>query len=89
MEVKKIYVTSGTMRWVGHAADPLDAITQALDDHRGSGPLDSTTVFLDERGHRTDTAEWKVPVEQALTEAGYIFEDEGAMPDDFSPSAEE
>ena len=86
MEVKKIYVTSGTMRWVGEATGPIDAIKKALAAH-GSGPLDSTLVCLDERGHRTENAQWKVPVEQALTEAGYLFEDEGATAlDDFSQS---
>lgn len=89
MEVKKIYVNSGSMRWCGLAQGPLDAIKKALAAHGGNGPLDSTTVFLDERGHRMSTAQWKVPVEQALTEAGYIFEDEGGVPDDFSQSVEE
>jgi hypothetical protein len=95
MEVKKIYVNSGTMRWVGMAQGPIAAIIRALDAHTqkcpvsNCRPLDATTVFLDERGFRTDTAQYKVPVEQALTEAGYIFEDEGSVPDDFSPSVEE
>lgn len=88
MEVKKIYVNSGTMKWVGEAAGPIDAIKKALAAH-GGGPIDSTLVYLDERGFRTDNAQWKVPVEQALAEAGYIFEDESEQLDDFSPSVEE
>jgi len=83
MDVKKVYVTSGAMRWVGEATCPMDAIKKALDTHGSGGPLDSLTVFVDERGHRTDDARWKVPVEQALTEAGYIFEDEGSPQNSF------
>jgi len=90
MEVKKIYVNSGALKWVGMASGPIDAIKRALDAHGSGGPLDGLTMFLDERGHRTDTAQYKVPVEQALTEAGYIFEDESADTlDDFSPSVED
>lgn len=88
-EWKKTYVQSGALRWLGMAAGPIDAIKKALDAHGGGGPLDDTHVFLDERGFRTDDAQYKVPVEQALAEAGYIFEDEGSVPDDFSQSVEE
>jgi hypothetical protein len=69
---KKIYVTSGAMRWVGMANGPIDAITKALKAHSCTETLDDTHVFLDERGHRTHEATYKVPVEQALAEAGYI-----------------
>ncbi len=82
-ERKKIYVNSGALRWVGIAAGPIDAIKKALDAHGSGGSLDNTHIFLDERGFRTDNAQYKVPVEQALTEAGYIFEDEGTVPDSF------
>jgi len=88
MEVKKIYVTSGALQWVGQANGVLDAIKKALAAHGSGGPLDSTYMFLDERGFRTHNAAYKVPVEQALTEAGYIFEDEGE-PDDSSTSVGE
>ena len=90
MEVKKIYVNSGTMQWVGEAAGPIDAIKKALSSHGGSSAIDDTYVYLDERGFREDNAHYKVPVEQALAEAGYIFENESADTlDDFSPSVED
>ncbi len=89
-EPKKIYVNSGAMQWVGHACGPIDAIKKALATHGSGGALDSTHIFLDERGFRNKDAQYKVPVEQALAEAGYIFEDESADTlDDFSPSVEE
>ena len=76
MEMKKIYVNSGAMRWVGMATSPLDAIKKALAAHGNHGPLNSLTVFLDERGFRTDTAQYQVPIEQALIAAGYTFEND-------------
>jgi len=89
METKKIYVTSGAMRWVGHANGPLDAIKKALNSHGGCGAIDNTYIYLDERGFRHNLkAQYKVPVERALTEAGYIFEDERNLPDSL-PSVEE
>jgi len=89
MEIKKIYVNSGTMQWVGRADGPIDAIKRALAAH-GGGDLDDTFIYLDERGYRTHNAQYKVPVEQALTEAGYIFEEEGGvLPHDSSQSVEE
>ena len=82
METKKIYVTSGAMRWVGHASGPLDAIKKALNSYTGHDALDSIYVYLDERGFRCGPdAQYKVPTEQALAEAGYIFEDDGGSPD--------
>jgi hypothetical protein len=94
MEVKKIYVTSGTLRWVGMASGPIDAIRKALNAHgcRKAKPLDDTYVFLDEQGHRTHDARYKVPVEQALAEAGYISDGNAggvSLSNDPSPLAEE
>lgn len=83
MGKKKIYVASGELAVVLIASGPLDAITRAL-DKAGPVTLDPDYFYLDERGFRQDmSAEWKVPVEQALTEAGYVFEDdegEGGTP---------
>lgn len=82
MDTKKIYVTSGELAVVLMANGPLDAIEKAL-AKAGRVTLDHDYFYLDERGFRHDeSAEYKVPVEQALTEAGYVFEDddEGGTP---------
>lgn len=71
---KKIYVTSGQLRVVLAANSPQDAIKKAL-RHASQKVLDSKFFYLDERGFRGADAEYKVPVEQALAEAGYVFED--------------
>jgi len=77
MEEKKlIYVASGRMSVKVLADGPIDAIKKAL----AISPdvvLDSEFIWLDERGARQDdTAQYKVPVEQALAEAGYVFDSE-------------
>jgi len=72
---KKIYVTSGDMQVVLEADGPIGAIKTALKRANGA-TLDSDFIYLDERGFRhDDTAQYKVPVEQALAEAGYFFQD--------------
>jgi hypothetical protein len=82
VEQKKIYVTSGQLAVVLIAEGPLDAIQKAL-AKAGQVTLDPDYFYLDERGFREgDNVQYKVPVEQALTEAGYVFEDdeEGGTP---------
>lgn len=71
----KFYVTSGQLRVVTVAYDPLDAIQKAMKQSNGL-TLDRSWFYLDERGHRTHNAKFKVPLERALVEAGYIHDDE-------------
>jgi len=69
--MKKIYVTCGELAVVVQAAGPIAAIKAAL-KHSSQKVLADDYFYLDERGHRTGTdAQYKVPVEQALAEAGY------------------
>lgn len=77
-ERKKVYVKSGQLQQVLMANGVMDAISSALAHSESGLTLDPWYFYLDERGFRDDdTAQYKVPVEQALAEAGYIFEDEG------------
>jgi len=94
---KKVYVCSGELAVVLIAESQLDAVTKAFKKAHGK-KLDPRTVYIDERGFRhNDTAKWKIPVEQALAEAGYVFEDSGdadggsgdTPPSECSPSVEE
>jgi hypothetical protein len=72
--MKKVYVCSGELRWVGMAEGPLDACKRALKGFGGT--LDSSYFFIDERGYRDlATASHKVPVSKALKAAGYVYED--------------
>jgi len=64
-KTKKIYLTCGKLRFVVMSNGPINAIQKMFGHYLGD------TVYLDERGHRTDDAQYKVPVEQALVEAGY------------------
>jgi len=76
MKRKKVYVTSGDLAVVIIAAGPLDACGHAISAHGNNKTLDSQFVYIDERGHREgDDAQYKVPVEQALAEAGYVFDE--------------
>ncbi len=83
----KFYVVSGTLRSMVLAKGLQSAVRSALDTHGGNQTLDNRWIYLDERGFREEDAKYKVPVEQALAEAGYIFEDDG--PSDSSLSAED
>jgi len=74
---KKVYVTSGELQWVGLVSGPLDACQKALSKGNDK-KLDGYFFYIDERGFRTDNAEFKVPVEEGLSHAGYVFDD----PDD-------
>lgn len=98
---KKVYVTSGQLYVCIQADGPMDAIRRSL-KHASHKVIDSDFFFIDERGHRVgEDAQYKVPVEQALAEAGYVFDDQDRMgggdcgviqtpiPSDWSPSAEE
>jgi len=71
MEAKKVYVKSGDLECVLMASGPRDAIKKAMGRHP-VGRLHPHFVFIDERGFRENNAAYRVPVEQALTEAGYI-----------------
>lgn len=74
---KKVYVKSGEIEWVGFATGPLDACKKAL--KVGSNKtLDGYFFYIDERGFRTDTAEFRVPINEGLAYAGYIYDN----PDD-------
>lgn len=77
---KKIYVTSGELRWLGIATGCLDAIKKALENCSGR-VLDSSYFFLSECGFRTDNAEYRVPVEKGLQYAGYVYDDPNAATD--------
>ena len=60
--MKKIYVASGNLRWIGHADSPIQAIKKALGATSQAPQLD-LNIYLDERGFRDDeTARYKVPV---------------------------
>jgi len=73
---KKVYVTSGDLAVCLVANGPIDAISRALTRNSNSRTIDGDFFFVDERGHRTgDDAQYKIPVEQALAEAGYFFDD--------------
>ena len=75
-DVRKIYVLSGELAWVGEATGPLDAIKRALEkEGNGSKVLDSTYFFLSERGFREMNAEWLVPISKGLKAAGYVYDD--------------
>ena len=97
MKRKKVYVTSGDLAVCLIADGPLEACRNAVAAHGDGKTLDSEFFFVDERGHREgDDAQYKVPVEQALAEAGYVFDepdDEGGgllpLPPRDCPSAEE
>lgn len=67
MKSKKIYIQSGELSVVLMASSPMDAIKRALDNH-GAGKKLGTVIYLDERGFREDSAKYKVPVEQVLTD---------------------
>jgi hypothetical protein len=69
--LKKVYVVSGKLHWVGFAQGPLDATFKALDSMTKRVTLDPDFFFIDERGFRTEEAFWKVPVDVGLTHAGY------------------
>ena len=72
----KIYVKSGEASAVMVADGPMDACLKTLDGFSSGRVLDSDFFFLDPRGFREgDDAQYKVPVEQVLAEAGYIYED--------------
>ena len=98
MGMKKIYVMCGDIQTVIIASGPLDACKRVLLRQSDTARvLDTEFFYLDERGFREgDKAQYKVPVEQALAEAGYVFEPsedtsgEGFLPPTgWSPSAEE
>ena len=74
--MKKVYVTSGELKTVLMANGPVEAFTRALLEHSDGLTLDPRFIYMDERGNRTDDAKYKVPVEQALAEAGYVFDDD-------------
>ena len=73
--MKKIYLVCGDLTWVGAVEKPTEAIKKALEQCGKGKTLDADYFYLDERGLRIDDAKWKVPVEQALTEAGYTLDD--------------
>ena len=73
--MKKIYLVCGDLTWVGLVEKPTEAIKKALEQFGKGKTLDPDYFYLDEHGLRIDDARWKVPVEQALTEAGYILDD--------------
>jgi len=73
---KKIYVTSGELAVVTIADGPIAAIKTALFQFGTDKRLDDDFIYLDERGFRhDDTAQYIVPLEQALAEAGYVYEE--------------
>jgi hypothetical protein len=72
---RKVYVTSGELRWCGIATGCLDAIKRALEKYGSGKTLDSSYFFVDERGFRIDEdAAMKVTVEEGLRAAGYVFD---------------
>ena len=78
--IKKVYVKSGELEWVGTAADALNAVIKAL--VKGNDKvLDSDYFYIDERGFRTEDAKWKVPINKGLKAAGYVFDDPASAED--------
>jgi len=77
-ERKLVYVCSGELAVKLEACGPTDAICKAMQRQEGQNlTLDSHYVYIDERGFRQDeTAQWRVPIEQALTLAGYVFDED-------------
>lgn len=75
-EMKKFYVVSGEIRVIGMAITPMVAAVAALQMHGNNCITDSTYFFVDELGLRTDNAEWKIPIEEVLDEAGFHFFDD-------------
>lgn len=76
-ERRKMYVCSGELAVVLVASGPLDAIRRSLELKGDGVTLDPDYFYLDPRGFREgEAAEYKVPVEQALVEAGFILEDD-------------
>jgi hypothetical protein len=76
----KVYVKSGQLEWVGVATGPLDAVKKAL--CKGNGKtLDGYYFYIDERGFRTNDAEFKVPINKGLKAAGYVYDDPACADD--------
>lgn len=74
--MKKFYVTSGELSWMGFADSPMDAIVRALTKAGKDKILDPYYFYLDEQGFRIGKeARYRVPVEKGLKEAGYVFDD--------------
>ena len=73
---RKVYVTSGELRWCGIATGCLDAIKKALEKYGSGKTLDSSYFYVDERGFRIgDDAAMQVTVEEGLKAAGYVYDD--------------
>ena len=96
MKRKKVYVVSGQLSVCLIEDGPIAACRAALATHGNGKTLDSSYFYIDERGFREgDDAQYKVPVEQVLAEAGYVFEDHDddgcgtPLPPSGPPSAEE
>lgn len=76
----KVYVTSGELTWCGIASGPLDAIKKALEIASGK-TLDTDYFFIDQRGFRTEDAEFKVPISRGLKHAGWVYDDPSSADD--------
>ena len=72
---RKVYVTSGELRWCGIATGCLDAIKRALEKYGSGKTLDADYFYVDERGFRTSDAAMQVTVEEGLKAAGYVYDD--------------
>jgi hypothetical protein len=75
--MKLVYVNSGQLRVKLEAKNPIEAITCAFERFGDGKQLDPNFIYIDERGYRTRNARYKVPVEQALAEAGYTLGPDG------------
>lgn len=72
---KKVYVKSDQLEWVGMATGALDAVKRALDGEGSNKALDGYFFYIDERGFRSGRdAEYAVPIDIGLEEAGYKFD---------------
>lgn len=72
--LRKVYVKSGQLQWLGLAKNPLDAVSKALQKGVDGITLDAHYFYVDERGFRMPTAEWKVPLSMGLAHAGFLSE---------------
>lgn len=68
--MKKVYVVCGQMRWLCLANGPLEATKKALLACRGC-KLSRENFYIDERGFRVRTAQYKVPTSVGLKNAGF------------------
>lgn len=68
--MKKVYVVCGLLRWLCHAEGPLDATRKALLACPGY-KLSRENFYIDERGFRVRTAQYRVPTSVGLKNAGF------------------